>query len=191
MITGIIMASGFSRRMGKNKLLMDFKGKKLIEYIIEAASQSDLDQVILVYRDEKIKELASGSRVKTIYNNRAHLGQSQSVVLGVENSLDSSYMFFAGDQPFIDKDLINELVELHKESPDHILRPFYKDRFYMPTIFPNSFRSELLKLEGDKGARDLIKANPQLTRKLQLENPDKLVDLDTQEDFDYWSTSQK
>lgn len=36
MISAIVMASGFSRRMGKNKLLMDFNGKTIIENTFEA-----------------------------------------------------------------------------------------------------------------------------------------------------------
>ena len=42
MISAIIMASGFSRRMGKNKLLMKYNDKFLIEYTLDTISSESI-----------------------------------------------------------------------------------------------------------------------------------------------------
>ena len=47
MITGIILASGFSRRMKRDKLLMEIDGIKMAERVIQACNKSSLDDLIL------------------------------------------------------------------------------------------------------------------------------------------------
>ena len=56
LISAIIMASGFSRRMGKNKLLMKYNDKFLIEYTLDTISKFDFKEKIIVTQYEKIKE---------------------------------------------------------------------------------------------------------------------------------------
>ena len=52
MLTGIIMASGFSKRMGENKLLLSYKEKRIFEFVIdtflEAKDQDIIDDLIVV-----------------------------------------------------------------------------------------------------------------------------------------------
>ena len=47
-ITAVIMCSGLSRRMGKNKLLMEFRGHKMFEYVFDAVAACDFYNVIVV-----------------------------------------------------------------------------------------------------------------------------------------------
>ena len=59
MITGIILASGFSRRMkGEEKLLLKVDGIPLIERVIRTAQASRVDDLILVYRKDEICAIA-------------------------------------------------------------------------------------------------------------------------------------
>lgn len=53
-ISAIIMASGLSRRMGENKLLLDFKGDKLYEWTFDLVEEIDFDDVILVSSYDEI-----------------------------------------------------------------------------------------------------------------------------------------
>ncbi len=186
MLTAIIMASGFSRRMGENKLLMNFMGKALIEHVIEAAKNSDLDKIVLIYRDEKILQIGKKHGIQCFFNDKAHLGQSQSVILGIRNAPDGSYMFLVGDQPFISTSLINKLIMEHKKDKSKIILPTNGRRIGMPIIFPNKFKEDLLKVNGDKGGRDLIRENINSLIKVLVENKKELIDIDDLEDYNYW-----
>ena len=64
MISAIILASGYSRRMGKNKLLLKYEGKSLIEHTIDTILQCDFSEVILVAREEEIIEIGKKNRIK-------------------------------------------------------------------------------------------------------------------------------
>ena len=186
MITGIIMASGFSNRMGKDKLLIDVNGKKIIERVIEAAIYSKLDEVILIYRTKEVRDIGETYGIKTIYNPNAHLGQSQSVITGVESSEKGAYMFFVGDQPFISVGLIDLLIDEYNREPEKIIIPYYENMIGMPIIFPSSLREELLKVGGDKGGREIIRNNPLLIKKVYIDDEYLIKDIDTVEDYERW-----
>lgn len=184
MITGIILASGYSRRMKEDKLLMEVDGVKMVESVIQKTKGSALDRIILVYRKEEIRDIGDKYNIESLYNPRAKLGQSEGLKLGVENAHNSdAYMFLLGDQPFITREWINILIDEYKNNSDFIIVPYYKEKRGMPTIFPVSFREDLLKIRGDRGGRNIIKENPLEVKKIYTDNERLGFDIDDQEDF--------
>lgn len=154
------MASGFSRRMEQEKLLLQLDGVPLVERVIQRAKASNLQEIILVYRSEAVGAIGYQYNLKTIHNPDAHLGQSMSLKLGVKaaNPKTQGYMFFVGDQPFLKVDFINELIEAYYQKKHAIILPRYKGQQGNPTIFSSSLKDELLSLEGDEGGRKIIRA---------------------------------
>jgi len=185
MITGIIMASGFSKRMGENKLLVEVEGTKLIERVIESCKKSILDEIILIYRLDEVKDIGNKHGIKTIFNPNANLGQSAAVILGVENSKDSdAYMFIVGDQPYLDPLVINRLIEEYRKDKKMIVVPYYNFEFGMPIVFPKYYKDQLLKVKGDKGGNEIIRNTKELVKKIHFKNELLGVDIDTLEDLD-------
>lgn len=183
MITGIIMASGFSRRMKRNKLTIKINGDTIIEKVIKAAEKSKLDEILLIYRSEEIKELGLKYNLKIIYNPNAILGQSESVKLGVKNSHESSgYMFFVADQPYLDTVVIDTLIDAYRKE-EKITIPYFGGKFGMPLIFPNRFREDLLNTKGDKGGREIIRDNPSLVQRIDFFNEKLGMDIDSPKDL--------
>ena len=66
MISGIILASGFSKRMEKEKLLLPVGGVALVERVIRAAQASRLDEVILIYQKEEIEKIGRKYGIKAV-----------------------------------------------------------------------------------------------------------------------------
>jgi molybdenum cofactor cytidylyltransferase len=185
MITGIILASGFSRRMKEDKLLMEINGMKMVERVIRSCKKSSLDRIILIYRKEKVKNIGSRYGVKTLYNPNAHLGQSEGLKLGVKETKNSqAYMFLVGDQPFITSRLIDELINEYKKGLASIIVPYYNGKNGTPTIFSSIYKDELLSIEGDKGGRDIIRNNPSSIKKVIIDDGRLGLDMDTPEDFE-------
>ncbi len=183
MVTGIIMASGFSNRMGKNKLLMEIQGEKVIDRVIKACKNSLLDEIILVYRLDEIKEIGLNHGIKTVYNPDAQKGQSASVIHGIRNSKDgNAFMFLVADQPFLDAKVINKLIEEYKKDNSMIIIPYYCNKFGMPIIFPPFYKDDLLGVKGDKGGREIIQGN-EFVKRIYYEDALLGIDIDTIDDY--------
>ncbi|MCX5886098.1 MAG: nucleotidyltransferase family protein [Proteobacteria bacterium] len=186
MITGIILASGFSKRMARDKLLLEIGGMPVVERVVRAAKSSLLDDIILVYQNNRVKEIGKQYGVRTVYNDSAHEGQSAAVKLGVRESRPDTdaFMFLVGDQPFLDPATINTLIECHASNPKDIIIPVYDGKRGNPAIFPSIFRDDLLAIEGDIGGRVLIEKMGERVKLVAIENSIANIDIDTQEDYE-------
>lgn len=184
MITGIIMASGFSRRMKTDKLTIEIDGEKIIERVIKATVNSQLDEIILVYRTDEIKEIGEKYNLKCIYNPVAHLGQSASVIIGTKNSNpESALMYFVADQPYLNTKVIDRLINEYRNKEGTIIIPYFNNVFGMPIIFPPRFRPELLNVLGDKGGREIIQNYPDLLKIVHFKDEILGMDMDKPEDI--------
>ncbi|WP_152804250.1 molybdenum cofactor cytidylyltransferase [Alkalibaculum sporogenes] len=185
MISAIIMASGFSKRMKKNKLFLEYKGKTLIQRTIDTVLECDFSQIILVARENKILELGEKSGLITVENKNAHLGISESIKLGLSyTDKCDGYIFFTVDQPLVNETIIKSLLHLFDESKKHIIVPKYKGIKGSPVIFPEKFKKDLMKLEGDIGGKVIIRKNFEQVRFLEIEDERIIFDIDTKEDYE-------
>lgn len=86
-ISGIILAAGSSKRMGRQKLLLPFRGSTILENVIETITTCEfIEEVLLVYEATEVIDRVKGYDVKTVYNPIAEEGQSTSVIAGVKSS---------------------------------------------------------------------------------------------------------
>ncbi|WP_300384878.1 molybdenum cofactor cytidylyltransferase [Clostridium sp.] len=183
-MNGIILASGFSRRMGQNKLLMKIKEETIIEKVIKEVKKSEIEKVYIVTNNEEIKNIAYKLEVKVIKNENAIKGQSEGIKAGVKKIKENEdFMFFCGDQPFIDFITINNLINAFKENKDKIIVPIFENRKGNPVIFPGKFRLDLLGLEGDIGGRYIIKKHKDNVIFFEVEKEIFLKDIDNYDEY--------
>jgi len=186
MITAILLASGYSRRLHTDKLLLDLDGRPVIDYIMAAIESCPFAQKLLVQRSERYTELGLQHGFRSLTNPSAALGQSSSVRIGAENCrTDSAFMFFVGDQPYLTTDIIARLLHVHAEYPDDIIVPTNRQRYQNPVIFPVAFRRQLLTIEGDQGGRTIIKSHPERVRTVPFDDELAFQDIDTTEDYQF------
>lgn len=183
MIDGIILASGFSKRMGKNKLLLSLGSDTVVEKVILAARASGLNKIILVCRDERLMEIGKSLGVTPVMNKNALLGQAESVKLGVAASEAKGYLFLAADQPYITPEFIDLLIEKHMETGKGIIAPVLRNRIKMPILFSESYREDLLRVQGEHGGFEIIEGNPEDIELVEVENERLVADVDTLDDY--------
>lgn len=180
-ISGIVLASGHSRRMGQNKLLMEFNQKKIYTYILDLLATSPLDEKILVSQNEEILNYGKSLGFKSIYNGSSHEGKSSSIKLGLRSANPTSaYMFFVADQPLLRLETVECLIEKYKEN--QIITLVGHDEVKSnPVIFPNSYRQSLLSLDKDQGGSKLLKTGQ--IQKIKVGKNEEFKDIDTKEDY--------
>jgi molybdenum cofactor cytidylyltransferase len=187
---GIILAAGESTRLGEPKQLLRVCGRFLIEWVLTAALDSNLDRVVLVLgcEHERIRRalVATTAHPKCdiLVNPDYRDGQSTSLkagILSIRHGFPSA-MFLLGDQPLVDADVLNLLLQRYAESDKPICVPTHRGTRGNPTLFARSFYPVLLNLAGDKGARDLIADHPQQVLAVEIPDPLVFLDVDRRED---------
>lgn len=183
-ILAIILASGQGKRMGKNKLLLDFYGKPLVEWVVESVKSIGFKKIILVYKDNKVKEIGIKHDVFTLYNKNAHYGQSEGIKISLKYSpiLSEGYMFFTGDQPLLKKETIKKLMQTFNENRG-IIVPKVNGKNKSPVIFSSDFKNELMSLSGDIGGRPVIRNNFDKVTFVTFDSDFEFFDVDTVEDL--------
>jgi len=185
MITGIILASGSSKRMPGGKLLLDVRGMPLVERVIRAAHLSRLDAVMLIYQDDRIKALAEKYGIPAIYNDRAHEGQSAAVKAGIRKADPDTagFMFMVGDQPYLTPEIINRLIDSFEKEKQAIVVPVYNGQRGNPVIFPSTLKEDLERLQGDSGGRVLIDQMAERVKRVDVDDSLAGIDIDSPEDY--------
>jgi molybdenum cofactor cytidylyltransferase len=189
---GIILAAGASTRFGEPKQLLRLKDKCLLEWVLDAALNSELNRIVLVlgYAHQQILqalgEKSQHSKLLVVINPQFKKGQSHSLragLLKVKNDF-AAVMFLLGDQPMLNSATINILLERFWSAEKDVCVPFYRGKRKTPVIFGRRFYTRLMGIKGDRGARQLIDKNPDRVLTVELDNPLCFFDIDTQQDFE-------
>lgn len=185
MISAIIMASGFGKRMGKNKLLLQYKNKAMVEHIIEKVMACDFCSNVLVAKDEEVLNIGIKKGIKVVKNHNAFKGQSESIKIGISASREAhGYMFFTSDQPLLDVDTIKLLMDVFEKNNNYIIVPIHENRKGSPVIFPKRFVDELKLLQGDNGGKNVINNHINNVITVDVKNKYAMVDIDTWQDYE-------
>ena len=181
-ISCIIMASGHSKRMGKNKLFLEFNNKKIFEYTLDLVKKVNFKEVILVSSYDEILKYGENLGFKGVKNLNSEIGKSSSIHLGVNKvSENLPMMFFVCDQPLLSLDTVNKLIKAYNKN-NLITYPVINNRRGAPEIFPPEMKEELLSLKNDQGGMLLVKDKNR--NEVPIENEEDLVDIDTEEDYE-------
>lgn len=182
-IAAIVMASGLSRRMGKDKLMMPYKDRPLLSYVLEAVRDAMLDgPKIVVAVSVDVMQLAETYGFTSVLNRANMTGQSASIHAGVTAAGEvDQYMFFAGDMPLITPALIHSLVD--RADKRRIIVASHKGEENLPTIFPAMYREQLLQTHGDHGGKMIKQANHGNIIRVEA-GEQAMFDVDSRADYD-------
>lgn len=183
-MTAVIMAAGLSRRFGQDKLLMKLNNKEVVLHVLDLVLSLGFSETILVFGTDDLVEAIGNRKVKCVKNHSAAEGISTSVKCGIcASSLTDAYIFFTGDQPFIDAETVNRITAAFYEKPGSIIVPRYAGRNGNPVIFPSEWRKQLENLTGDVGGRAIIKNNQDKVFFVDIIDVKAGMDIDTWEDY--------
>ena len=191
-VTGIILAAGRAKRMGRSKQLLDCKGKLILQCVLDSALESALDRVLVVlgsYYSEILKSIDFKGAEK-IYNPEYDSGQSSSVICGINHcKADESALFLLGDQPFVTPEIINIIIERYKSKAPPAIIPTCDGIMGNPVLINRNLYAELKTLKGDTGPRKLLRDRVGVCL-LEVNDQSILCDIDTPEDWRIFCGSQ-
>jgi molybdenum cofactor cytidylyltransferase len=187
MISAILLAAGESKRLRMPKLLLPFGKSTILEQTIDNLLNSRVDEVIVVlgYRAEEMMRKLANRPVKIAINPNYHQGMSTSIVKGLSlvNNRAQAIMVALADQPLINSQTINRLIEESLGYDKGIVIPTYQAERGHPIIFASEYKEELLGLKGDIGGRQTIKEHPNDTLEVIADSKAITMDVNTINDY--------
>jgi molybdenum cofactor cytidylyltransferase len=186
-IAAVVLAAGRSTRMGgPNKLVAEIGGKPLVCIAAEQALASRADPVIVVtgHQRERVAAALAGLPVRLVHNPDFAQGLGTSVKAGiaaVPAEADGAVVCL-GDMPQVDAALIDRLIAaFNPEQVALAVVPVMDGKRGNPVLWSRRFFPDLMALEGDVGARNLIARYSEAVVEVPVVGNAALVDIDTPE----------
>ena len=186
-VAGIILAAGEGSRMGTTKQLLPFRGKSVLECVIDSALASDLHRVVVVlgHQADRLIPMMKGKEVEVVVNPRYREGQSTSLKAGLEAlSVETdAALFLLADQPLITPVLIGGILNAYRTSGNPIVLPEFEGRRGNPVLFSRETFPRIEALAEDCGARPLFQEYAGRLLTVPVYGPAIHFDIDTMEDY--------
>jgi molybdenum cofactor cytidylyltransferase len=186
-IWAIILAAGESKRMKVPKMLLTFNGKTMIEKVIGNVLRSNVFNTLVVLGSfmEEILGAIGHLPVSHCYNENYRNGMLSSVKCGFKN-LPVNYdavLVFPGDQPLIEPEVINAMIDAYRETSKGIVIPVYRKKRGHPLLIDFRYREVVDNLSDKEGLRSLAQRFKQDVLEVETKSPGILKDFDTKQDY--------
>jgi CTP:molybdopterin cytidylyltransferase MocA len=180
----VVLAAGGGRRFAgaDHKLLADFRGRPLVAWSIAAALGAGLHETIVVTGAVDLAGLIPDG-VRCVPNPDWERGQATSLLTGwraAELAGHDAVVIGLGDQPLVEAAAWRRVAA----SPSPIAVATYGGERWLPVRLARSVWP-LLPVDGDEGARVLMRERPELVAEVAC--PGEPADVDTLEDLARWS----
>jgi molybdenum cofactor cytidylyltransferase len=188
MISAILLAAGESKRMGRPKLLLQWGQCTIIEKSVDTLLASKIDELIVVlgYQAQAILKKLGTRKLKAATNPQYRMGMSTSIRrgLGLINPKCEAILIGLADQPFIERDLIDHLIDIYYKNPHGIVLPSYKGERGHPVILNrHRYQGEMESLTGDAGCKPILNLHPEDILEVEVESEAVVTDIDSWEEY--------
>lgn len=196
-VAAIVLAAGASSRLGQPKQLLPVDGQPLLSRTLDVVRGTSLDPRILVlggYSGD-ILSAVNTSGYQIVVNSDYNRGQATSLRAGITSlpeDVDGAVVLL-GDQPLVEAWLLDDLVSAFDPARHAAARPHYANGPGNPVLLGRALFDELLALEGDVGARDVLAQHQDRIVEVDHLSRNAPRDVDTLEDYQAflldWSAS--
>src|SRR6266404_3777024 len=185
-VAGVILAAGASRRMGKNKMLLELDGESLVRRAAKRALGAGLSPVVVVIGHEaarvraELKDLPLEFAVNPDYTGPTSGSLHQGLnALGPDVD---AVVVMLGDMVCVTADTLAMLIAAARGTDAPLVVSRYGDVTAPPLLFRRALFGELLAWTGEGCGKAVVQAHKH--EALYVDRPaEALVDVDTPADF--------
>ena len=132
----IILCGGRSKRMGKDKGSLIFKGKPMVSYLVDAIKEI-ADEIILVLRDgEQVEEykliLKDYEFIKIVTDKNKDQGPLVGILTGLLDITSEYAQILPCDSPFISKNFVLKMFKYMEMNDFDAVVPLWDDGHIEP-----------------------------------------------------------
>ncbi len=175
--------------MGKNKALLPWGSKTVLQSLMDEAEASGPGEILVVtgaYREAVMETLGPDSH-RAHHNPDWKGGMGTSLAHGVREverrfPEATALLVLLVDQPLVTRAYLRRIREEHMQFPDHMIASDYGGSAGVPALFPKRFWGSLRELSRDQGAKGLIASH--LAECRVLDPGPAILDIDTPEAYE-------
>jgi molybdenum cofactor cytidylyltransferase len=190
----VLPAAGASRRMGRPKLLLPFRGGPLVAAVVGALRAGGVDGIVLVTAtdDDELRAWARQAGVATAVNPAPERGMLSSVQEGIAALGGADALVRRGDVllvspadlPRLDPESVAELLRRMAVEKARLAVPIYQGRRGHPLALAPALIPEIFLLDPEVGLKQLRDRHEAELLEVPVDDPGVVLDVDTPADYE-------
>ncbi len=188
MISGIVLAGGRSRRMGRAKALLDADGRTFLERTLEALRFGGCDEclVVLNAEDPIIDDIVARAGASSTPGAGQGTEQIESLRAGLRalSPAAEGVVVLPVDHPMVEPGTVAALIAAYRASSAPVVRPIHQGRAGHPVLFSAAVFEELLDENLREGARSVVRGHGDQVVSVEVADRGVVIDIDTPSEYE-------
>lgn len=187
-IASIIVAAGYSSRMGSFKPFLKFGEATAIEMVVNTYKSSGIDEIIVVtgHNGSEVAESLKALGVQCVLNENYAQGMFSSILKGME-ALDinvAAFFMQPVDVPLVKKHTVEVLKNKYLECSKGIIYPNFCGKRGHPPLIACKYKQAILSNDGEGGLKRILDNFLDDSLAVPVFDEAVLMDMDTKEDYE-------
>lgn len=184
----VVLAAGFSSRMGKCKALLDVGGSAALERILSTLRLSGVKDIVVVsghYR-EAVEGEAKRGGARAVFNEHYEKGMLSSIKAGVtalSPNLDAFFLLPV-DVPLVKPATLQALKQARRSEPNSaVVIPAFLGRRGHPPLVATRLIPGILEWDGPGGLRTFLDRYEEASLVLEMPDQGVVTEMNTPEEY--------
>lgn len=187
-IAALILAAGYSSRLGEFKPLLRLGGKPLWERATELFRVTGLGEIRVVvgHQAEELIPSLESAKVSWVVNPNFQQGMFSSVLVGIESLGKDCEAFFVlpVDIPLVRPQTTRDLLEAYRQGRWSIVYPVFSGKRGHPPLISTEYRQAIRGYSGVGGLRGFLDAHGEKAVEVEVADEGILLDVDSHSDYE-------
>jgi molybdenum cofactor cytidylyltransferase len=185
-VAGLVLAAGGSRRLGRPKQLLPFRGRTVLDAVLDTARSCGFDQLVVALggASDEVRAAVDLHGCDVVENLGFGAGCSSSIAAALPSLRSSTtvLVLLLGDQPGVTVDAVRRLLAGRGDAPLSVCR--YDDGRGHPFAFGREMLPHLAAMHGDKAVWRLLDEHAAAVTEVEV--PGRVpLDVNTAEDYQH------
>ena len=187
-LVGLVVAAGFSSRMGAFKPLLPLGNKTVIETAVTSLRQGGINDIRVVagHRAAELRPVLEQHQVGIVENHDYEQGMFSSVVAGLKTFAGEAdaFLLLPGDTPLLRKYTIRQLVQTYRQLAPAVVYPVFNGQRGHPPLISSRCYGAILNDAGADGLRGILDRFAVDAAEVKVADQGVALDIDTPDDYE-------